>query len=126
MIFKICVDALLNPNVGGYIDDFNKIKEVLRIFKLTREKLINPQSSESSIQSVVFDAGRYVVIFQFNKELTSGKMTFINYVTSIENHFNSFADCFSNPKALSEFHKTQEYIKLKSQDQLNQIDLTLC
>ena len=110
MKIKLCVDVIVKQNVCGYVTNIDKIKDVLKVFNLTPDKLINPASPESSIQSIIFDAGRYVVVFQFNKQLTSGRMDFISYNISIENNFDSFADSFSNPKTLVEFHKTQEYI----------------
>ena len=71
----------------------------------------------------MFDAGKYIVILQFDKDLSKGSMHFVNYEIDLESNFDLFADTMI-PKSVAGFHKLQERIKGKDITSLSPVLLT--
>lgn len=115
------VDSLEAFGLGGTTRDLTKIRFALSKFNLDVENII--KTTVTDLYTGIFHAGRYVAIFQFDKEFTKGQLAFINYETNLDSHFDIFADTLT-PKTVAGFFKMQQIIKSKDAVQLNLVELT--
>jgi len=115
------VDTLKANGLGGTASNPVKVRFALAKFNLTVDKII--AQSDKDFYTGMFPAGRYVAIFQFNREFTKTQIAFINFEINLETHFNVFADTFT-PQILSGFTNLQQQIRSKGPNQINLVKLT--
>ena len=117
------VDKLEEFDLGGYTTDIMKIRYALKKFKMNVDKIVKDTPMHIIFPSGGFHAGRYVVLFKLNRELTDCHLAFINYEINLEENFNVFADSLS-PKTIGAFFSLQNIIKLKDDDKLKLVELS--
>ena len=116
------VDKIHPNDIGGETHDMKKINYTLAMFNLTKEKLMSEVSKKTIIPTLMFHAGRYVVICQFNLEFTKGQMAFINFQIDLDKNFDHFADSFS-PKTVAGFHQMQKTIENRGPEYWELVEL---
>jgi hypothetical protein len=117
------IDKLEKYDLGGFTTDLKKAEYILAIHGLTFEKILEDMPKNAPVPSGAFATGKYVLMFNIAWDLSSVNFGFINHNTDLDEYFDVFADTFS-PKAVAGFHKLREKIKLKSQSELNKIELS--
>ena len=117
------VDKLEPMDLGGSTTDLAKIRYALKKHKLIIEDIIENAPQHVSWPTGVFHAGKYIVIFNFNRDFTTGNLAFINHTVDLQKNFNAFADCLT-PKTLGAFNKMQEIVKRKSSEALSSVVLS--
>lgn len=117
------VDKLQPNDLGAITRDINKIKHTLGKLNVNVNELIDSIADHTVIPTSMFDAGRYIIIFQFNRTLTSGSMAFFNYTIDLKKNFDSFADSLS-PKVVAGFYEMQKHIQQKSDKELSSVELS--
>ena len=118
MVARLFVDKIEKFEIGGFTTNLQKIRHNLSAANLTTDIIFAQTPNNGSIPTVMFHLGRFVAIFQSNRDLTNAKLAFINFEIDLDAHFDHFADFFT-PKIVGGFHKTQQIISLKSQDELD-------
>jgi len=117
------VDKLFPHEIGGLTRDINKIKFNLVKVNIKQTELLNSLPKNDAIPTTMFEAGKYICIFQYNKELTEGSMAFFNYEIDLEKNFDSFADTLT-PKVVGQFHEMQKRIGQSNLQNLNSVHLS--
>ena len=106
------IDKLELFDKGGYTKNLLKIAYNLNKFNISKEKLLSGVTEKTIVPTTIFHAGKYVVIYQFDRDFTKGNMAFINFEIDLDENFNIFADSLT-PKTVAGFHQMREIIKSK-------------
>jgi hypothetical protein len=117
------VDKLQPDDLGGGTKDMEKIRHVFNKLNIDFDELKKTAPHNIPNPFGALNAGRYIVIFQFNKTFTKGSMMFMNYKTDLSKHFDSFVDTLPS-KVVADFYKMQILIRQKGVDALNLVQLT--
>ncbi len=118
MVGRLFVDKMAAHDLGGHTTNLLKMKHNFSVVNQTMEQIVSQVPDNGSIPTGVYHVGRYVAIFQFNKDLTMPHMAFINYEVDLQKHFDHFAD-FLSPKTVAGFYKMQQIIAKKPEAELN-------
>ncbi|MEO1257992.1 MAG: hypothetical protein AAFZ15_04315 [Bacteroidota bacterium] len=117
------VDKVQPNGTGGFTIDMEKIRFNLSELHINEPEFIAAISKRTGIPTAMFEAGRYIVIFQCNREFTQGRMAFLDYQVDLKKGFDHIADSLT-PKVVGELHSKQQKISGKSQEVLNSVALS--
>ncbi|MEO6284031.1 MAG: hypothetical protein ABIN80_18695 [Dyadobacter sp.] len=106
----------------SFVSDLRKIRYNLSVFGILMEEiLINVP--EKVLPSSVFHAGRYIVVLQFERDITSARMHFVDYHLDILMSMHQFVRNMS-PKMFKGIAKMQDLISQKSDVELAEFELS--
>ncbi len=118
------VDKLDENQLMGIINDKRKAEYLLSLYNMSFEKILSEISINAKLPSGMFHAGKYVVSFNFERDLSKVNFGIISYEIDLDSNFDTFADCFP-PKAVAGFHQMREIIKKKNLVDLNKVELSM-
>ena len=118
------VDKLIPNDFGGITNDLKKAEYILAVHNSSFEKILNQIPETTKIPSGMFGSGKYIIAFNFTRDLSFVNFAIINYSIDLERNFDAFADSNFSPQSMAGFKKIQEQIKQKKLSELNKINLS--
>lgn len=119
----IFVDKVIPNDLGGITNDLKKAEYILAVHKTSFEEILNKMSINVKIPSGMFGSGKYIIAFNFTRDLSKINFGIINSNIDLNKNFDAFADSFS-PKSVAGFYKIQQQLRLKKDSEKTQIELS--
>lgn len=117
------VDKIIQNDFGGITNDLKKAEYILAVHDQSFEKILQRIPPSTKIPSGMFGSGKYIICFDFSRDLSIVNFGIINHNIDLEKNFDAFADSFS-PKSVAGFYEIQKQLKLKKESELDNIELS--
>ena len=117
------VDKIIPNDLGGITKDLKKAEYILAVHNQSFEKLLSKIPQTTKIPAGMFGSGKYIICFNFSRDLSTVNFGIINHNIDLETNFDAFADSFS-PKSVAGFYEIQKQLKSKKETELNSIELS--